>query len=57
VDIWGGVGNTMTSSLLLGRKYVGIELEDEYFQQSCRRVDETEKILRINPKEDLSQAA
>jgi DNA modification methylase len=57
VDIWGGVGNTMTSSLLLGRKYVGIELEDEYFQQSCRRVDETEKIMRINSDEDLSQAA
>lgn len=57
VDIWGGVGNTMTSSLLLGRKYVGIELEDEYFQQSCRRVEETERILKINTDNDLSQAA
>lgn len=57
VDIWGGVGNTMTSSLLLGRKYVGVELEDDYYQQSCRRAEETEKMFRINPDQDLSQAA
>lgn len=57
VDIWNGVGNTMDSSLLLGRKYVGIELENDYFQQSCRRAEHTERILKLNPHEDLSQAA
>ena len=57
VDIWNGVGNTMDSALLLGRQYVGVELENDFFQQSCRRADETEKVLRINPKEDLTQAA
>ena len=44
-------------SLLLGRKYVGIELENNYYQQSCRRVDETEKRLRIDSDGDLSKAA
>ncbi|MBN2883110.1 MAG: site-specific DNA-methyltransferase [Clostridia bacterium] len=57
VDIWNGVGNTMDSALLLGRKYVGIELEEDYFQQSCRRADITESILSINTPEDLAQAA
>jgi DNA modification methylase len=57
VDIWNGVGNSGTSSLLLQRKYVGIELEDTYFQQTCRRVNMTENILNYDQNEDLSQAA
>lgn len=55
-DIWSGVGNTMDSALLLGRKYVGVELEEDYFKQSCRRAEETEGIIRLN-NEALSQAA
>lgn len=57
VDIWNGVGNTMDSALLLGRKYVGVELEEDYFQQSCRRADINERIIRSNDGENLSQAA
>lgn len=57
VDIWSGVGNTMDSALLLGRKYVGIELENDYFQQSCRRANETERKLRIDGDNELLQAA
>jgi len=57
VDIWSGVGNTMDSALLLGRKYVGIELENDYFQQACRRAKNTERIIRLNNNEDLAQAA
>lgn len=57
VDIWNGVGNTMDSALLLGRKYVGIELENDYFQQSCRRANETERKLRIDGDNELLQAA
>ena len=57
VDIWNGVGNTMVSTLLLNRKYVGIELENDYFQQTCRRIQMTKDRLRIDNKEDLSQAA
>ena len=57
VDIWNGVGNTMDSALFLGRKYVGIELDGDYFQQSCRRAEITERIIKLNDNESLSQAA
>ena len=57
VDIFGGVGNTMVSALLLNRKYIGIELENDYFQQSCRRIGMTEERLKGDTNEDLSQAA
>jgi DNA modification methylase len=57
VDIWNDVGNTMDSALLLGRKYVGVELENDYFQQTCRRADYTEEILKLNSNDDLKQAA
>lgn len=42
VDIFGGVGNTMTSSLLLGRDYIGVEKEEGYYKQSQRRLMMTE---------------
>lgn len=41
-DIWGGVGNTMTSALLLGRDYIGVEKEEGYYKQSQRRLMMTE---------------
>ncbi|WP_284462993.1 DNA modification methylase [Chryseobacterium sp.] len=45
LDIWNGVGNTMLSSLLLGRKYVGIEIEEKYFKQTVEKVQEVEKFI------------
>ena len=57
VDIWNGVGNTMTSALLLGRKYVGIELNKDYYDQTCHRIQMTEEMLGINSNADLKQAA
>jgi len=42
VDIWGGIGNTMTSALLLGRDYIGFEKEEGYFKQSQRRLQMSE---------------
>jgi site-specific DNA-methyltransferase (adenine-specific) len=56
VDIWNGVGNTMTSALLLGRKYVGIELNKEYYDQTCRRIQMTEEMLKRKDN-DLPMAA
>ena len=56
VDIWNGVGNTMTSALLLGRKYVGIELSKEYYDQTCRRIQLTEEMLK-GTENELKQAA
>lgn len=46
LDIWNGVGNTMLSSLLLGRKYVGIEIEQNYYEQTIEKVDEVEKFVK-----------
>ncbi len=57
VDIWNGVGNTMDSALLLGRKYVGVELDNDYFQQSCRRADMTESVIGFKVKDGISLAA
>jgi len=42
VDIWSGVANTMTSALLLGRDYIGVEKEEGYYKQSQRRLMMTE---------------
>lgn len=46
LDIWNGVGNTMLSSLLLGRKYVGIEIEEKYFKQTVEKVIEAENFVK-----------
>lgn len=45
-DIWNGVASTGVSALLLQRKYVGIEKEGSYFQQSCRRMEMTEGMIQ-----------
>lgn len=45
LDIWNGVGNSMVSSLLLGREYIGIEKEKNYFDQTQRRIQMTEPVL------------
>ncbi|MHA8059003.1 DNA methyltransferase [Aquirufa nivalisilvae] len=36
-DLFNGVGNTMTASLLTNRKYIGVEMEKDYYEQTCRR--------------------
>ena len=46
MDCYNGVGNTMTSALLLNRQYIGIELEENYYQQTCRRSEMTEKMVQ-----------
>jgi DNA modification methylase len=56
LDIWNGVGNSMISSLLLGRKYAGIEIEENYYNQSIKKVIETEKFVEeYNIMEQLYQ--
>jgi DNA modification methylase len=36
-DYHNGVGNCMTASLLTNRKYIGVEMEKDYYEQTCRR--------------------
>jgi DNA modification methylase len=45
MDIWNGVANTMISSLMIGRRYIGIEIEDEYFEQSTFKADAAEEFV------------
>lgn len=53
-DIWNGVANTGISSLLLQRPYVGVEKEENYYQQSCRRLQMTEDMLMDVDMEEMS---
>ena len=61
VDIWNGVGNTMESSLLLQRDYIGIEKEENYFRQTQRRlqiIESRDSKLKIgNNDSDFIKAA
>ena len=45
VDIWNGVGGTMESALNLKRDYIGVELEENYFRQTQRRLQMIESGL------------
>ena len=40
LDPFMGSGTTLVACAKLGRKGIGIELDPEYFQIACRRVDE-----------------
>lgn len=48
VDIWNGVGGTMESALALNRDYIGIELEENYFRQTQRRLQMIESVCDEN---------
>ena len=45
-DIWNGVGNSMWGTLLTGRQYFGVEIENDYFNQTCRKIQDAEKMLK-----------
>lgn len=45
-DPFMGSGSTGVASLIEGRKFVGCEIDSEYFEIAKRRVIETDKTLR-----------
>lgn len=45
-DPFMGSGSTGIASLIEGRKFVGCEIDSEYFEIAKRRIDETDKTLR-----------
>jgi len=53
MDIWNGVGNTMMSSLLLGRKHIGIEIEEKYFIQSIKKAVMVEKFNKNKETKEI----
>jgi DNA modification methylase len=38
-----GSGTTGVAAALLGRRFVGIEVEEKYFDIACRRVEEASR--------------
>jgi DNA modification methylase len=43
LDPFMGSGTTGVATLNLGRKFIGIEKEPEYFEIACKRISDTEK--------------
>lgn len=43
LDPFMGSGTTGVAAVQSGRKFVGIEIEERYFDIACRRIEETEK--------------
>lgn len=52
LDPFCGSSTTGVSALLLNRKYVGIDLEDEYLQLSKKRLEETIKRICVKDKKE-----
>ena len=53
LDPFAGSGSTCAAALLTGRKYVGMELDAEYFNQASARLVRVKE--RIAAKKRLSQ--
>lgn len=45
-DPFMGSGSTGVASLIEGRKFMGCEIDSEYFEIAKRRIEETDKTLR-----------
>lgn len=43
--IWNRTRNTMLSSLIVGRRYIGIEIKNDYFDQSILKADVAEEFV------------
>jgi len=44
-----GSGTTAVASLLLGRKYLGIEKYEEYYDEAKKNIADAKKIKRSKP--------
>ena len=49
LDPFMGSGTTGVACMNLGRKFIGIELEERYFNIACERIDQAQRQLRICP--------
>jgi DNA modification methylase len=43
LDPFMGSGTTGVACVNTGRKFIGIELDEKYFEIACRRIDEARK--------------
>lgn len=42
-----GSGTTGVACMNLGRKFIGIEIEERYFQIACERIDQAQRQGRM----------
>jgi hypothetical protein len=47
LDPFMGIGTTGVAALKLGRKFIGIEIEERYFEIACRRIEEAWRQPRL----------
>jgi site-specific DNA-methyltransferase (adenine-specific) len=59
LDTFAGSGTTGVACIKLGRKFIGIEIEEKYFDIARRRIEEAWKQPRLfeEPREKVEQAA
>jgi DNA modification methylase len=50
LDPFMGSGTTGVAALQIGRKFIGIELDPEYFAIACKRIEEAHKQPRLFPE-------
>lgn len=43
LDCYSGSGSTGVACIETGRRFIGIELDEHYFDVSCRRIEEAHK--------------
>ena len=56
VDPFMGSGTTGVACARLGRKFIGIEIEQKYFEIACRRIDQAQRqkdlFVHVAPRTD-----
>lgn len=52
LDPFAGSGTTLVASVMLGRRTIGIEIEREYFDLACRRVEDAQRQGRLGLEAD-----
>jgi len=48
LDPFIGIGTTAIAALLLGRRYVGIEISDEYVREATKNIEELERAMNFH---------
>jgi site-specific DNA-methyltransferase (adenine-specific) len=53
LDAFAGSGSTCASALLTGRRYIGIELDDEYYAQASKRLSRVHERIAAKKRSSL----